>query len=320
MPAAKKPKNELQRIKELESFDILDTEPEEDYDEIVELASYICKTPISLISLVDNDRQWFKAKKGVEAQQTSRDLAFCSYAILSPDEPLIVEDATKDKRFDDNNLVLKNPKIRFYAGIPLKTKSGHALGTLCVIDGKSNKISQEQVRALEILSKSVVNLLELRRDRDKEREGSNNKSKDDNLKLTKENPFRGGVACFKDTSVLIAEDNRTNMEIAKQMFSNLGCNVRAVVNGEESISVVKDEKFDIIFMDCHMPKMDGYEASREIKKMMKGNKIAVCPIIAFTANSGESDKDKCTSAGMDDFLSKPVQMGDIKEMLSKWLV
>ena len=146
------------------------------------------------------------------------------------------------------------------------------------------------------------------------------KSKDDNLKLTKENPFRGGVACFKDTSVLIAEDNRTNMEIAKQMFSNLGCNVRAVVNGEESISVVKDEKFDIIFMDCHMPKMDGYEASREIKKMMKGNKIAVCPIIAFTANSGESDKDKCTSAGMDDFLSKPVQMGDIKEMLSKWLV
>ena len=166
MPAASPPRNEIERLKALRSYNILDTLPETEFDNIVKLASSICNTPIALVSLVDENRQWFKAKTGLEANETHRDLAFCAHAILNPNEPLIVEDATQDKRFSDNDLVTGQPEIRFYAGYPLNSPSGHSLGTLCAIDTQPRKISEEQKNTLKTLASHVVHLLELKKSRD----------------------------------------------------------------------------------------------------------------------------------------------------------
>src|SRR6185295_1894172 len=122
--------NEAKRLKVLWQYDVLDTVPEEVFDDLTELAARICEAPISL---VDEDRQWFKAKVGVTIKETSRDISFCGHAI-EQDDLFIIPDATKDERFAHNPLVTSDPKIRFYAGAPLITPDGHALGTLCVID------------------------------------------------------------------------------------------------------------------------------------------------------------------------------------------
>jgi GAF domain-containing protein len=155
------PKNEAKRIEVLWHYDILDTVPEAGFDELADLARLICGAPVALISLVDEDRQWFKSRLGVKLQETSRDVSLCAHAILQKDL-LIVPDATKDKRFKDNPLVTTGPKIRFYAGAPLISPSGHALGTLCVIDQVARKLTADQKRALRILARHVMAQLELR--------------------------------------------------------------------------------------------------------------------------------------------------------------
>lgn len=163
MPAAQLPNNEAERVAELKDFEILDTISEATYDAITYLASQICDVPIALISIVDDDRQWFKSRVGLDVSETHRDQAFCAYAIHEPQNLVVVPDATTDSRFSDNPLVLGDPNIRFYAGAPLVTTSGNALGTLCVIDRKPRSLSREQEKALRALSTQVMALLELRR-------------------------------------------------------------------------------------------------------------------------------------------------------------
>lgn len=155
------PGNEPQRLADLYQYDILDSRSEKDFDQLVELASYICQAPVSLITLIDKDRQWFKAKRGFEGVETSRDISFCSHAILQ-DKVMVVEDAFQDERFMSNHLVVEKG-IRFYAGAPIVSPNGYKLGTICVIDFEPRILSKEATHALEMLSAQATRLIEIKR-------------------------------------------------------------------------------------------------------------------------------------------------------------
>ena len=161
--------SEAARVAALHRYDILDTIPEQEYDDIARLASYICQTPVALISLVDTERQWFKAKVGLNAEQTSRDVSFCAHAILQ-DEVLEIPDARADDRFAANPLVTGDMGLRFYAGAPLLTPDGHAVGSLCVVDRTPRMLTAEQKVALQALARQVMGQLELRRHMTAQRE------------------------------------------------------------------------------------------------------------------------------------------------------
>src|ERR1043166_7812054 len=157
------PPNEAERLRALQTYKILDTNPEERFDQLTRLAALICGVPISLISLIDSDRQWFKSRFGLDVQETPRAQAFCTHAIMQPDL-FVVPEATKDERFADNPLVTGDLNIRFYAGEPLAARDGHVLGTLCVITHVRNTLTEPQMEALKIVGKLVIANFELRRD------------------------------------------------------------------------------------------------------------------------------------------------------------
>ena len=158
------PPNESHRLAALRDYDILDTPAEKEYDDLVALAAEICGTPLAAITLIDEPRQWFKARVGIADTESPRELAFCAHAIAEPERDLfIVPDAQQDRRFAGYANVTGDPHIRFYAGAPLVTRDGHALGALCVVDRQPRELAPEQLRALGILRRHVVNALELRR-------------------------------------------------------------------------------------------------------------------------------------------------------------
>src|SRR6478672_721928 len=156
------PSNEAARLEALSQYNILDTAPEQAFDDLTRLAAHICETPMALVSLVDARRQWFKSKVGLNVQETPRDVAFCAHALHRP-KPLVVPDALADERFAKNPLVTSEPHIRFYAGVPLITPEGYPLGTLCVLDQVPRQLSDWQLEALSALAHQVVTQLELRR-------------------------------------------------------------------------------------------------------------------------------------------------------------
>jgi signal transduction histidine kinase/CheY-like chemotaxis protein len=161
MIEAELPSNEIERLKKLRYFEILDTSDEELFDNVAQLASHICGVPIALISLIDDKRQWFKAKVGLQVPETDRKIAFCAHAILSR-EPFVVRDSREDNRFADNPLVTGDPNIVFYAGYPLETEDEFRLGTLCVIDHIPRSLTEEQSAMMKNLAKQTIHLLKLR--------------------------------------------------------------------------------------------------------------------------------------------------------------
>lgn len=163
MKLAPIPENEKERLAALYEYSLLDTLPESDYDNITRIASEICQVPISLITLLDHDRQFFKSRVGLHAPQTPRDVSFCGHAIMTPNEIFIVRDSSKDERFHDNPLFTGDPHVGFYAGVPLVNENGFPFGTLCVIDNKPNDLTQEQKETLQALAKQTVTQFELRK-------------------------------------------------------------------------------------------------------------------------------------------------------------
>jgi signal transduction histidine kinase len=155
--------HEFQRQRALEDYEILDSAVEEAYDSLTQITAELCGVPISLITFIDNDRQWIKSHYGFKVKETTRDIAFCNHAINTPDNLFVVPNTLEDARFKDNPLVLLEPQIRFYAGAPLVTSTGYALGTICLIDNKPGKLTERQQKNLRALAKQVMMLLELRK-------------------------------------------------------------------------------------------------------------------------------------------------------------
>lgn len=155
------PSQEAARVAALDRYAILDTEPEQTFDDLVSLASYICKTPIAMLSLVDERRQWFKSKVGVQVRETPKETSFCAHAIQQEDL-FVVPDTLKDPRFKENPMVVGEPHIRFYTGAPIINEEGFALGTLCVLDRQPRELDSEQKEAMWALSRLALGQMELR--------------------------------------------------------------------------------------------------------------------------------------------------------------
>lgn len=157
-----KPIDEAARLADLDRLAVLDSSEEQAYDDITRMAADVCGTPIALITLVDGSRQWFKSRVGMQATETPREHAFCAHAIQTPDQVMVVNDAAQDPRFVHNPLVTGDPNIRFYAGAPLVTASGQALGTVCVIDTQPRELDPARLETLQFMAQQVVVMLEER--------------------------------------------------------------------------------------------------------------------------------------------------------------
>ena len=174
---------EVARVAALDRYAILDTEPEQSFDDLILLASHVCQTPMAMLSLVDDHRQWFKSKVGVEICETSRETSICAHAIQQG-ELFIVPDTLQDVRFRENPLVVNEPHIRFYAGTPLVNDDGFALGTLCVVDREPRELNADQKVALESIGRLALRQMELRQNLQMLKEALNDRSREEHARET----------------------------------------------------------------------------------------------------------------------------------------
>ena len=250
------PLNERERIQALRDYEVLDSEAEKIFDDLTELASEICETPISLISLIDPERQWFKSKVGLDVEETPRDLAFCAHAILSK-ELFEVSNALEDQRFFDNPLVTNDPNIRFYAGTPLTTPTGYNIGTLCVISDEPKTLTLHQRKALEILGREVIAQLELRI-RNRKLELANQYKTEFLANISHE--IRTPLNAIVGLSELsLAHPNSTSVD--KEVFSYLkqinysGNSLLGIINSVLDLSKIEAAKMELNEVNCNLPKL-----------------------------------------------------------------
>jgi len=277
------PAQEQVRLQALANLTIMDTDPEAAYDELVAGAARVCGTPIALISLVDDKRQWFKARVGLAAGETPREQAFCAHAIQTPTHTMVVPDATTDPRFASNPLVTGESNFRFYAGVPLTDATGQALGTLCVIDTQPRELSPQQLSALEALAQHASRLLQ--------------------------NRSRSALR------VLVAEDTPTSALVVRLMLADLGHTVRVVEDGQQAVQALREEAFDLVLMDIQMPVLDGLAATQTIRE--PGQPWGALPIVGCSAFASELDRQNAIDSGMTDYLIKPIKRKDFQALLAR---
>jgi len=215
-----------QRFLALQEYQILDTEAEQAYDDITYLASMICRTPLSLVSLIDEDRQWFKSHRGTSLQQTPLVTSICA-CVAEQKETLLVPDTLNDPRFQNMELIKATPFIRFYAGVPLITPEGVAIGALCVIDLEPRLLTSEQVQALEALARQVMSHLELRR--------SQNRIQDQQSKML----HKTKLASIGEVAASIAHEINNPLTIIN---GNVGL-LRRILGGRTEVSHPKASQY-----------------------------------------------------------------------------
>jgi signal transduction histidine kinase len=266
------PKNEQERLQDLFEAELLDTPQESEFDDIVKLASQICNMPISLITLVDSNRQWFKAKVGLNVDETSREVSFCGHAILQ-DQLFEVQDALNDDRFFDNPLVIEDPSIRFYAGFPLITNAGNRLGTLCVIDRVPRKLNEEQIFALKVLSQNVIKIAELRqKNKHLNHLAETHKKMTSILAHDVRSPMASikGIIDYKKAGLFGEEEAEDMMDIALEQLSNTLQMVDDVVDWGQSQLKYYDVQKEMVNLQDIINTIFGYEA---LKARLKNNEL-----------------------------------------------
>ena len=257
---------ESSRLQALRSLSVLDTDSEPEFDALVAAAAGVCGVPIAFVSLVDQDRQWFKARHGMDICETPRDVAFCSHAIRSPNETMVVADALQDSRFSGNPLVSGEPFIRFYAGVPLTDSVGHALGTLCVLDNKPHHLSEGQLAELRRLARKAANLINSR-----------------TLLRAAEESAQAGNGQSASVSVLVVDDEEGLCELACNWFESIGFNVVGVHDPDSALALLRKQKFNLLFTDVVMPgSMDGVQLAREAKVVQPEIKVLITSGYAAT--------------------------------------
>lgn len=299
--------SEKKRLLALKKTGWLDTAPDSEIDGIVSQATAVCQTPIGLVSLVDEHRQWFKSRIGLDAQETPREFAFCAHAIDQTEDLMIVNDARLDLRFCDNPLVLTDPSIRFYAGVPIRTSDGNAIGTLCVIDHIPRVLNPRQKKRLLQLARQVEQRLN---------SGSSIEVSDhqlsklatDELEISERIRER-----YEGNLVLLVEDDPLTAEICSELLIAAGLVVQHAENGFEALQVLEKGKLPaVILMDMNMPVMGGVEATA---KILTSPVMSNVPIIGMSANAFDSDRQACLQAGMARFLAKPVDPDELYQEL-----
>ena len=309
---SKKEGEEIDRLLELDSYAILDTAPEVDFDKIADLAAEICETPIALISFVDEKRQWFKAHHGLKTTETAREHSFCAHAIKDPKQVLIIKDARKDDRFKDNSLVTGEPHVVFYAGVPLISENNFPLGTLCVIDHQPKTLTETQLKALSALSVSVTNLLKLRKNKILLTEALDDAlEKKDELEqfaFIAAHDLKSPLKNIASITQLFSDENNAKLnEEGKEMLNlihlsseKLSQLIDGILEYSRSENVLKEEKSKINLEDLKKDilVMLGFNHHLEIElktdlKEIQINKIAIEQIlINLIANAVKySDKD-----------------------------
>ena len=301
--------HESDRVDTLHDMGLLDTAPEEPLDTIVKTAAQVCDAPIALISLVDSDRQWFKAKFGLEATETPRDVAFCAHAIHQPDQVLVVPDASLDTRFSANQLVLKDPKIRFYAGVPLLASNGHALGTLCVIDHKPHDLDVDQLGKLEQLAKQAEQVIDSLADRNTVKPFHPEAEDTDQTMLDSASAAVTHHPSQTLLRILIVDDEVELCDLAEAWFQSMGCETQQAHNAKQALDLLAETHFDMMFTDIVMPGgVDGIQLAQRAKESYP--ELAV----ALASGYAQSYTDN-TTALPGPLLNKPYRKNDLEKLL-----
>lgn len=312
MIAPQTPANEEQRLEELRTLNILDTLPEKDYDDISKIASQICGTPVALISFIDKDRQWYKSAHGVEITEIPRGISFCAHAILNPDEPLVINDMREDARFKENPLVTEDPKVHFYAAVPLVSE-GLAVGSICVVDLKPNQLDEQQVESLRALGNQLVRLLEFRKTVLRLEESERNAVVAyDNLNEFAhvvshdlKSPIRGmtmlAEALEEDHGDKLDEEAKNYLRLIKKSATNARELVDGVLRYSQAVHTLKDTKEEVstksliseIIPKLNAPKHFNFELPEELPTL-RISKVAMEQIFTNLLSNAVKYNDKLT--------------------------